>query len=96
MIIYEVKLTVHQEVEQEWIQWMKSQHVADLVATGLLKSYQILKPSQVDQVYLFHYYFENEADFKAYEQLHADRLREDVKQRYDGKFTGERTIYDII
>ncbi len=96
MITYEVKLTVQEEVEKEWIHWMRTQHVPDVIATGLLKSYQILKPTDKDQVYLFHYNFESEEDFKKYESEFADKLRQDVKDKYEGKFTGERTLYHWI
>lgn len=96
MITYEVKLTIQPEVEEEWVNWMRTRHVPDVIATGLLKSYQILKPQDSPQVYLFHYHFENESDFKTYETEFAGRLRQDVIELYDGKFTGERTLYDWI
>lgn len=96
MITYEVKITVQADIEDEWLHWMRTVHVPDVIATGLLRSYQILKPQGTEHVYLFQYHFENEEDFHLYEKDHTERLRQDVKDRYDGKFTGERTVYEWI
>jgi len=96
MITYEVKLVVQSDIEDEWLHWMRTVHVPDVIATGLLRSYQILKPKGTERVYLFQYHFENENDFRSYEQNNAEKLRQDVKDRYDGKFSGERTIYEWV
>ena len=96
MITYQVKINIDPTVEEEWLKWMKTVHVPDVIATGLVRSFQILQPESVDQIYVFHYQFDSKADFEIYKKDFAPELKEDVIKRYPDLFTGEREIYHWI
>jgi hypothetical protein len=34
MIIYSVTISVDESIEQEWIQWMREEHIPEVMATG--------------------------------------------------------------
>ncbi|MEM6764826.1 MAG: DUF4286 family protein [Bacteroidota bacterium] len=40
MITYQISITIQEEVEKEWISWMKTVHVPEVVATGLVVSFE--------------------------------------------------------
>lgn len=92
MFTYQVKITVDAGVEAEWLQWMKTVHVPDVMATGLIHSYQILKPEDSAHTYLFHYHFQDEQEYAAYQQQHAPRLKAHVLTKYPGQFKAERQL----
>ena len=46
--------------------------------------------------YNMEYGVETKEDFNAYKEFAAPRLQEDIKNRFDGKFSAERLFYKII
>ncbi|MBT6516091.1 MAG: DUF4286 family protein, partial [Crocinitomicaceae bacterium] len=34
MIVYSVTVKVNQEIEENWLRWMKEVHIPDVMATG--------------------------------------------------------------
>lgn len=96
MLTYQVKITLNDSVkvsiEEEWLHWMKTRHVPDVIATGLIKSFQILKPDASAQTYFFHYHFQDEEDYKQYQEQHAPALKVHVAAKYEGRFIAERSL----
>jgi hypothetical protein len=43
MIIYNVTCSVDSEIADEWISWMKTKHIPELIKAGLFDNYKILK-----------------------------------------------------
>lgn len=97
MIIYEVKISIDQDVEQEWLEWMKKEHAPDVVATGYAKSFQVLKPiEEASRTYFFQYIFDSLQDFETYKKEEALRLKLDVIERYPNKFEASRRLFEVL
>lgn len=97
MITYEVKISIDPNAESDWLNWMKTKHVPDVIATGLVRSFQILSPQGEDNTYHFHYHFENQADYDRYQQEFSTPLRDDHNQRYADKIqSASRQVYNWI
>lgn len=97
MLIYQVKIIINAAVEEEWLKWMKTVHVPELIATGLLLRYDIKKPMDKEpNTYYFNYYFANSKDYATYSMYHAKRLREHPKEKFPNQFTAERTTFQWI
>jgi len=97
MIIYQVKITIQQEVEEDWVFWMRAVHIPDVIATGLVRNYQFLKPQDTaESVYCINYYFDNQQDYERYVEEFAPQLKQDVIERYPNKFTASRQLFDQI
>ncbi len=92
MLTYQVKITVNASVEAEWLQWMKTKHVPDVIATGLIRSFHILMPEETPQTYLFQYHFASKDDYERYSQEYAPKLREELIEKFGGQFEGERSL----
>ncbi len=41
MYVYNVTLKVNAERADEWIQWMKHEHIPEVLATGIFSDYRI-------------------------------------------------------
>ncbi|MDX2303608.1 MAG: DUF4286 family protein [Microscillaceae bacterium] len=94
MITYEVRIKIDPSVESAWLHWMKTEHVPQVIATGLVRSFQILKPQEgADQVYLFHYHFDSQGDYEKYIQEFATKLRAHTQESYGGLFEASRQVY---
>ena len=96
MITYKVKITIDPSIEDEWLHWMKTAHVPDVIATGLVRGFQILKPTTQEYLYHFNYNFDSHSEFDKYKQEFAPELKEDVLQKYPNLFTSEREMFDWI
>ena len=96
MLTYQVKITIDYSVEFEWLEWMKTKHVPDVIATGLVRSFQILKPINSEALYFFHYHFASEADFETYQFEFAQALKEHPQKKFTDLFTAEREVFQWI
>ncbi|MEO1653452.1 MAG: DUF4286 family protein [Bacteroidota bacterium] len=96
MLTYEVKIVIEATSEKEWLHWMKTVHVPDVIATGLPLSYQILKVKDQAYTYVFHYHFASQEAFDHYHQEHSAALQADTSEKFGGKFKAERQLYDWV
>jgi len=96
MLIYQVKIIIDGSVEKQWLQWMKTVHVPDVIATGLIRSFHILKPEETTLVYLFHYYFNSSKDYEHYNKQYAPKLKEQPAKKYPNQFRVERSLLQSI
>jgi len=96
MLTYQVKIKIDASVESEWLAWMKIKHVPDVIATGLIKSFQILKPESKEQLYLFHYHFESRKDYERYQKEFASELKTHPTEKFPNRFTAERELLEWI
>ena len=96
MLTYQVKLRVQSSIESEWITWMKTHHVPDVISTGLVRSFHILKPSSEEHLYLFHYHFESTADYDTYQRDHAPNLKAHPAKEFPNQFSAERETFHWI
>ena len=99
MFIYNVTVNIDADVHDEWLKWMKAQHVPDVMNTGCFVKNNIVKVLNVDDTghtYSFQYTFKEMKDIEKYQQDFAPGLQADVKQKYGDKFTAFRTLLQII
>ena len=97
MIIYEVKIKVDPSIESDFLEWMKKVHVPDVIGTGLIASFQILKSiAHQETTYHYQYQFKTIEDYELYQKEHSQPLRADVKKHYPSGFSAERALYEIL
>ncbi|MGB0368553.1 MAG: DUF4286 family protein [Flavobacteriales bacterium] len=100
MIIYNVTVSINHDVHDEWVQWMKTVHIPDVMATGFFlenRFARVLLADEADGVsYSVQYMCKNMADLQIYQGSHAQRLQADVKEKYDGKFAAFRTVLELV
>ena len=85
MIAYTVRCTFKSEsVAEEWIEWLRREHLAQVCAAGALDAEVIRFDSDVDGgvVCEVRYHFESREAFAAYERDHAPRLRAEGLKRF--------------
>ncbi len=100
MLIYSITINIDQQVHEEWLHWMKTQHVPAVLATGLFAEYKMLRLlDEIDNggvTYSFQYYIKTMDDFNQYQQLHADRLQLQHEQRYRNQFVTFQTLLEVM
>ena len=99
MIIYNVTINIENDVHDEWLHWMKTIHVPEVMQTGFFtesKICKILVNEEQGTSYSFQYTCRTMEDYKKYEKEHAPRLRQDVLNRYKDKFAAFRTLLEVV
>jgi pyrroloquinoline quinone (PQQ) biosynthesis protein C len=99
MIIYNVTVNVDNSVHDEWLNWMKSKHIPDVVATGCFtegKIFRILVNEESGISYSIQYSAPTMDDVNRYLKNHAEALRNDALRLYRDKFVAFRTLLEHI
>ena len=99
MYIYNVTVSVDEAIREEWLNWMKTIHVPDVMSTGLFTKSRILKvltEEDAGNTFSFQYYFATMEDYTKYKIEFAPKLQKDVAEKYSGKFAAFRTLLEVI
>lgn len=99
MIIYNVTVNIDDDVHDEWLDWMKKEHIPAVMQTGYFlenKLCKILVQEEQGTSYSIQYTCANMDDLREYQQKHAPHLQKEHTDRYANKFTAFRTLLEII
>jgi hypothetical protein len=101
MIIYNVTIKIAADVAEEWLQWMSSKHIPDVMATGIFSKYQINRvishqDNDNDPTFAIQYTCADMASLHQYQVKHASVLQAEHTQRYKDQFVAFRTLLEVI
>lgn len=99
MILYNVTVSIDATVRDEWLMWMRSKHIPEVMETGCFTECRISKVHGEEEggyTYAIAYVCPNEDMFNEYRDKHASALQKEHKERYEGKFAAFRTMLSII
>ena len=100
MILYNVTVNVQQEIESQWLDWMKSIHIPKVLETGCFESNKFFKLLLEDQSggtnYSVQYFATDMAQLERYLNLFAEKLRDEHEAMFKGKVVAFRTVLEEI
>jgi len=102
MIIYNVTILIDPTVKEEWLEWMRSVHIPDVMATGLVAEHhlcKVLMPDDGDdrfEKYAVQYWFPTMEDFDTYQREHAKRLQAVHSEKYKNRFMAIRSVLETV
>ncbi len=100
MIVYNVTVKIDTTVHDEWLKWMKSKHIPDVLNTGFFYDHKIFRLLDVDQTdgvtYAIQYFCNNMEDYNEYQKMHAPALQKEHASRYQNKFVAFRTLLQQV
>jgi hypothetical protein len=100
MYLYNVTINVEDDIHDDWMSWMKTEHIAGVMATGCFVANRMLKVlSEIENngtTYSVQYYFNRMEDYNRYREKFAPALQQDGIRRFDGKFVAFRTVLEIV
>lgn len=97
MIIYSVTVSIDKLIKEEWLGWMQSKHIPDVMATGFFQEYAIQEiiepaPQPGSLTYNIQYLCENLQAYQSYQQTAAPALQKEHTERYKDRFVAFRTL----
>lgn len=101
MILYNVTVNVEQSIEEEWLEWMKSEHVLDVLNTGMFQNAKIFRLLDVEQsegtaTYAVQYFADSMEYFDLYQKKYAPALKAEVDQKFGGQAVSFRTLMEEV
>ena len=99
MIVYSVTVNVDESVHNDWLNWMKTKHIPDVMATKLFNSYRFLKvlsrnEGEEGHTYNIQYSCTDMKTLERYQSNHATELQKEHTDRYKNKFVAFRTLLE--
>ena len=100
MIIYNVTIKTHASIQIAWIQWLKEEHVPEVLATNCFIKATILRLLDVDDsegpTYAIQYFAEERSDYDRYIEKFAGIMRQKSFDKWGDKFIAFRSVMEII
>lgn len=100
MVLYNVTIKIDKTVADDWVQWMKNEHMPELMLTGLFADSKLFKLLDVEDddgvTYAAQYFCKNMEDYNSYIDNHAMVMREKGFARFGNKFVAFRTIMESV
>lgn len=102
VIIYNVTIKVNNEVEEDWLRWMKILHIPEVMDTGMFTEYKFcrlfdnLQNNEDGTTYCVQYFCKSLGMLHQYQVKYAQKLQKEHAEKYAGKFVAFRTILEVI
>jgi len=96
MFLYNVTVGIDNDIEQEWLDWMKTRHIPDVLQTGMFvghKFYKVLHDNNDGTTsYCIQYFATSLGQVVQYLEVFAPALVERHRQKFNNKHVAFRTL----
>ena len=100
MLLLNETIGIDKDVETEWIQWIKENHVPAVLRTGMFvdfRMYRVLHDQDDGSVSYSLQYFSNNLDnVQQYLEVFAPRIVEEHRRKFHNKHVAFRTLLEEI
>ncbi|MCB9245525.1 MAG: DUF4286 family protein [Flavobacteriales bacterium] len=101
MIVYNVTCHVDPSILEDWLNWMKHEHLPEVMATGKFISFRFLRIDPVEEgddgnSFAIQYTAAKRSDYEEYVRLHGPSLKAKTLARYGDRVLAFRTTLELI
>ncbi len=101
MIIYNVTCNVQANIAEQWLAWMRVEHIPEVMDCGLFADYRILKvltnlPDDDGVNYSIQYYTDSEEKLAQYQTEFGPALQQKTLARFGDKVLAFRTTLQVV
>lgn len=100
MIVYNVTTKVDHSIAVLWLNWMKQEHIPEIIATGCFTHATILHMIETDETdgltYAVQYHAENKALYNRYIKEFATELSNKATSKWGSKYIAFRSVLQIV
>jgi hypothetical protein len=101
MIVYNVTCHVEASILEDWLEWMKSTHLPEVMATGKFVSYRLLRIDPLDEddagfSYAIQYTASSRSLYESYVEIDAPALKAKTIARYGDSVLAFRTVLEEV
>lgn len=99
MIIYNVTVSIDVSIHEEWLHWMRTKHIPDVLSSGCFIESRLSRihgEEEGGMSYSIQYLAESQDQLDVYQQLFAPKLQHEHASKYAGRFAAFRTNLTLI
>jgi len=100
MIVYNVTTKVSHAIAADWLSWLKTEHIPDLVQTGCFTQAVILHLVEADDeegiTYAVQYHAESQALYNRYMEKYAGDMRKKALDKWGDRVISFRTLMHLV
>lgn len=99
MILYNVTISLDPAIQHEWVDWMRSKHIPDVLETGCFTESRLSRIQGEEEggvTFSVMYFSPSEELYNQYQSEHAPRLQAEHRALFAGKFAAFRTVLSVI
>ena len=100
MFVYNVTIKVDESIKDEWINWLKEEHIPEVIATGCFSAATVLRLLEVDDsegpTYTIQYYAASKALYNLYIEKFAGIMRQKSFDQWGNKFIAFRSLMQVV
>lgn len=100
MFIYNVTIKVSHDIHEDWLSWLKDEHIPEVLSTGCFNDAAILRLLEVDDgegpTYAVQYKAESKAAYNLYVNKYASMLRQKSFDKWGDQFIAFRSVMQIV
>ena len=99
-IIYNLTIQVEKSVASQWLQWLTTEHIPQILATGCFSGYRLVRLLEVDETegltYAVQYEAQSKADYNRYIELHANAMRQLAYDKWGQRFIAFGSVMEVV
>lgn len=100
MIIYNVTIKVDYSIADNWLSWLKEEHIPEMLQTGCFTGARVLRLLEVDEsdglTYAVQYEAESKALYNRYIKEYSTAMRNKGTEKWGEKFVAFRSVMQIV
>ena len=99
MIIYNITVSVDSQKADEWLNWMRTKHIPDVMATACFTEGKISRIQggvEGEMTFSIMYLCASDELIKIYTEQHAPLLQKEHSEKFTGYFAAFRTLLNVI
>ena len=100
MIIYNITTKVHHSIEAEWLQWLKTVHIKEVMESNCFTEYKIVKLLDIDETdgptFAVQFFTESKAFYNRYVETYASLMRKKAMDKWGDKFIAFRSVMKVV
>ena len=100
MIIYNVTIKVEHSIANNWLAWLKEEHIPDITGTGCFTHAAILRLLEMDDTegptYAVQYHADSDDLFYHYIEKFSAGMRKKGTDKWGNQFIAFRTVMQVV
>lgn len=100
MMVYNVTIKVDHSIHAAWLNWLKEEHIPEMIATGCFTHAVTLHLFESDDeegiTYAVQYYVADKEAYERYISNYAEEMRARGKKKWGDSFIAYRTVMKVV
>jgi hypothetical protein len=100
MIVYNVTTKVATAIQKNWLQWIREEHIPDIINTGCFTHAHVFQLLETDDsegpTFTVQYFAQSKSLYNSYVEKAAAQMRQKAFDKWGNQFIAFRSLMQVI